>query len=201
MRSTTPLTKMKRASVITRAISRWCWAVSRDAQWCSAPRRRRRSHSSTRGVGDIDCCGCRAASMNLAMASVEVVDLRQGLMRARLDCKTGGAQTRCGAALARADVALRENLASGGQSLIFLNRRGYHNFLQCNVCGNVIACPNCSVSMTFHLRDRSLRCHYCGNHHPRRSIVPNATAWPQWTRLRDRAAAIFAGGTGAGRED
>ncbi|MGH7916656.1 MAG: replication restart helicase PriA, partial [Candidatus Binataceae bacterium] len=58
--------------------------------------------------------------------------------------------------------ALRQNLAEGGQSVVFLNRRGYHNFLQCHLCGNVIACPNCSVSQTFHLRDRSLRCHYCG---------------------------------------
>jgi primosomal protein N' (replication factor Y) len=61
-------------------------------------------------------------------------------------------------------AALRDNLESGGQSMVFLNRRGFHNFLQCHICGNVIACPNCSVSMTFHLRDRSLRCHYCGNH-------------------------------------
>jgi primosomal protein N' (replication factor Y) (superfamily II helicase) len=60
-------------------------------------------------------------------------------------------------------TALRGNLASGGQSMVFLNRRGYHNFLQCHACGVVVACPNCSVSMTFHLRDRSLRCHYCGN--------------------------------------
>ncbi len=59
-------------------------------------------------------------------------------------------------------AALRANLAAGGQSVIFLNRRGYHNFLQCHLCGNVIACGNCSVSLTFHLRDRSLRCHYCG---------------------------------------
>jgi len=58
--------------------------------------------------------------------------------------------------------ALRDNLAAHGQSVVFLNRRGYHNFLQCHLCGNVIACANCSVSMTFHLRDRSLRCHYCG---------------------------------------
>jgi primosomal protein N' (replication factor Y) (superfamily II helicase) len=60
-------------------------------------------------------------------------------------------------------TALRANLAAGGQSMVFLNRRGYHNFLQCHACGVVVACPNCSVSMTFHLRDRSLRCHYCGN--------------------------------------
>ncbi|MEA2679981.1 MAG: hypothetical protein QOK03_1703, partial [Candidatus Binataceae bacterium] len=62
--------------------------------------------------------------------------------------------------------ALRANLASGGQSVVFLNRRGYHNFLQCHLCGNVIACGNCSVSMTFHLRDRSMRCHYCGESAP-----------------------------------
>jgi primosomal protein N' (replication factor Y) (superfamily II helicase) len=62
--------------------------------------------------------------------------------------------------------ALRANLASGGQSVVFLNRRGYHNFLQCHLCGNVIACANCSVSMTFHLRDRSMRCHYCGESAP-----------------------------------
>ncbi|MGH7837990.1 MAG: replication restart helicase PriA, partial [Candidatus Binataceae bacterium] len=60
--------------------------------------------------------------------------------------------------------ALRGNLTTGGQSVVFLNRRGYHNFLQCHLCGNVVACANCSVSMTFHLRDRTLRCHYCGAH-------------------------------------
>ncbi|HEV2170588.1 MAG TPA: primosomal protein N', partial [Candidatus Binatus sp.] len=59
--------------------------------------------------------------------------------------------------------ALAKNLAEGGQALVFLNRRGFHNLLQCSICGNVIACANCSVSMTFHMRDRSLRCHYCGD--------------------------------------
>jgi primosomal protein N' (replication factor Y) (superfamily II helicase) len=62
--------------------------------------------------------------------------------------------------------ALRENLAAGGQTLVFLNRRGYHNFLQCHFCGSVITCTSCSVSMTFHLRGRILRCHYCGASEP-----------------------------------
>jgi primosomal protein N' (replication factor Y) len=66
--------------------------------------------------------------------------------------------------------AMRTNLAAHGQAMVFLNRRGFHNFLQCSLCGNVIACPNCSVSMTFHLRDRSLRCHYCGS----RAAAPDA---------------------------
>ncbi len=62
--------------------------------------------------------------------------------------------------------ALAGNLAAAGQSLVFLNRRGYHNFLQCHGCGSVITCRSCSVSMTFHLRGRLLRCHYCGASEP-----------------------------------
>jgi primosomal protein N' (replication factor Y) len=73
--------------------------------------------------------------------------------------------------------ALRANLASGGQSVVFLNRRGYHNFLQCHLCGNVIACANCSVSMTFHLRDRSMRCHYCGESAPAPDKCPECAGY------------------------
>jgi primosomal protein N' (replication factor Y) len=118
-----------------------------------------------------------------AMATVEIVDLRQEAARDRNEARAEHEVLRRAAPkdspeksktdtvpLSKALIAgLRENLASGGQSLIFLNRRGYHNFLQCHLCGNVIACPNCSVSMTFHMRDRTLRCHYCGN----RSSAPD----------------------------
>jgi len=113
-----------------------------------------------------------------AMASVEVVDMRREVADARRlaapkpangagpsEKKPQAMEVPDAVPLSTALVAaLRENLASGGQSMVFLNRRGYHNFLQCHICGNVIACPNCSVSMTFHMRDRSIRCHYCGNH-------------------------------------
>ncbi|HSR58940.1 MAG TPA: primosomal protein N', partial [Candidatus Binataceae bacterium] len=102
-----------------------------------------------------------------AMAAVEIVDLRQELARARAAAAGKSAEKDAihdAVPLSEPLIAaLRENLAAAGQSMVFLNRRGYHNFLQCHLCGNVIACPNCSVSMTFHLRDRSLRCHYCGN--------------------------------------
>jgi primosomal protein N' (replication factor Y) len=98
---------------------------------------------------------------NRAMAAVEIIDLRMGLQQAR---ETKPEHKRDAIPLAPDLVAaLRDNLAAAGQSMVFLNRRGYHNFLQCSVCGTVITCPNCSVAMTFHLRDRSLRCHYCGN--------------------------------------
>jgi primosomal protein N' (replication factor Y) (superfamily II helicase) len=99
------------------------------------------------------------------MAEVEVVDLRREMGRPRGAPPAAAEDSRRDAVPLSAALieALRQNLAAGGQSMVFLNRRGYHNFLQCHACGNVIACSNCSVSMTFHMRDRSLRCHYCGS--------------------------------------
>jgi primosomal protein N' (replication factor Y) len=58
-------------------------------------------------------------------------------------------------------AALDANLAAGGQSLVFLNRRGFANFLQCRACGEPLLCPNCSVALTIHRRWRAARCHYC----------------------------------------
>ena len=59
---------------------------------------------------------------------------------------------------------LAKNLNAGEQSILFVGRRGYNNFINCKMCGEVIECPNCSVSLTYH-RDRGtelLKCHYCG---------------------------------------
>jgi primosomal protein N' (replication factor Y) len=58
-------------------------------------------------------------------------------------------------------AALEANLAVRAQSLVFLNRRGFANFLQCRACGEPIMCPHCSVSLTWHRRWGALRCHYC----------------------------------------
>ncbi|TFG93385.1 MAG: primosomal protein N', partial [Syntrophobacterales bacterium] len=57
--------------------------------------------------------------------------------------------------------AVRETLDAGKQTLLFLNRRGFHTFLYCLDCGYKFKCLNCSVSMTHHMNDGFLRCHYC----------------------------------------
>ena len=59
----------------------------------------------------------------------------------------------------------------GEQSILFLNRRGYNNFVSCRDCGESVKCPRCSVSMTFHTFGNSysggeLRCHWCGTRLP-----------------------------------
>lgn len=68
--------------------------------------------------------------------------------------------------------ALLENYARGQQSLIFLNRRGFANFLQCQLCGFVLRCSQCSVSMTYHLKQRRVFCHHCGFRKPALHLCP-----------------------------
>ena len=58
--------------------------------------------------------------------------------------------------------ALGENLNVGNQSILFLNRRGFHQIFLCRSCGRALRCPNCDVSLTFHLNLNRLVCHYCG---------------------------------------
>jgi len=59
-------------------------------------------------------------------------------------------------------TALKQNLAAGDQSLIFLNRRGYASLLLCRACGQPVRCPSCAISLTLHQARRELLCHYCG---------------------------------------
>ncbi len=58
-------------------------------------------------------------------------------------------------------LGLKENVEQKRQSLLFLNRRGFANFILCPDCGYTFKCPNCSVTLTYHLRERRLKCHYC----------------------------------------
>ncbi|MHB8907450.1 MAG: replication restart helicase PriA [Syntrophales bacterium] len=57
--------------------------------------------------------------------------------------------------------AIRETLAGGRQTLLFLNRRGFHTFLFCPECGYTFSCPNCEIALTHHAAEGVLKCHHC----------------------------------------
>jgi primosomal protein N' (replication factor Y) len=85
-----------------------------------------------------------------ALPEIRLVDTRtdrprQGLSRALL-------------------TALEENLRQGGQSLVFINRRGYAPTLLCNACGYVTPCPRCAAHLVLHRHRGGFRllCHHCG---------------------------------------
>ncbi|HIC90827.1 MAG TPA: primosomal protein N', partial [Syntrophaceae bacterium] len=58
--------------------------------------------------------------------------------------------------------AIGANLQRGEQTLLFLNRRGFAGFILCTSCGYVFRCLNCHISLTYHLKEATLCCHYCG---------------------------------------
>ncbi|MCI9544370.1 primosomal protein N' [Acutalibacter muris] len=69
--------------------------------------------------------------------------------------------------------ALIENFRRGKQSIVLLNRRGYHTFASCRSCREVVSCPNCSISLTYHTANRRFMCHYCGYSAPLMKKCPS----------------------------
>lgn len=60
------------------------------------------------------------------------------------------------------EKALEERIERGEQAVLLLNRRGYSTFVMCRTCGYVAQCPECDISLTYHMKSGHMRCHYCG---------------------------------------
>jgi primosomal protein N' (replication factor Y) (superfamily II helicase) len=85
------------------------------------------------------------------LPQVELIDMRQEFL-----------ETRKQVTFSRALVdAVTERLAAGEQTMLLLNRRGFSSFVVCRACGQRVECVNCSVTLTYHRRDRRMLCHYC----------------------------------------
>lgn len=57
---------------------------------------------------------------------------------------------------------IKDNFDNKKQTILLLNRRGYNTYASCTECGTVATCPNCSISLTYHIKNNRLMCHYCG---------------------------------------
>ena len=57
---------------------------------------------------------------------------------------------------------LQNTLSSGEQAFVLYNRRGFATYMQCSTCEHVVGCPHCSVTLTYHQKNNSLLCHFCG---------------------------------------
>ena len=60
--------------------------------------------------------------------------------------------------------SLKEGFENDRQAILFLNRRGYSTQISCKNCGEVLSCPRCSVSLTYHAGPEGgkMLCHMCG---------------------------------------
>jgi len=88
-----------------------------------------------------------------SLPSVDVVDMREEIKKRNTQ----------GPLSQKLSEAITERLKKGEQVILFLNRRGYSTFILCRECGFVLKCPNCNVSMVYHLDEQKVKCHYC-NH-------------------------------------
>ncbi len=95
-------------------------------------------------------------------------------------------------------AAVNDTLASGGQTLLFLNRRGYAPLTLCRACGHRFNCPNCSTWLVEHRFRGQLMCHHCGHTERRPSACPECgtadslvACGPGVERVAEEAAARF----------
>ncbi|MDD5748831.1 MAG: primosomal protein N' [Actinomycetota bacterium] len=89
---------------------------------------------------------------NRPMPSIEIIDMRE----------VGGAGIMPLLSPRLLD-ALNRVLEAGDQAILFLNRRGFSNYLQCSSCGEIKKCEFCDVSLCYHSQRNLLLCHHCGN--------------------------------------
>ncbi|MBO5307860.1 MAG: primosomal protein N' [Lentisphaeria bacterium] len=68
--------------------------------------------------------------------------------------------------------AVLDRMRRGEQSILFLNRRGYARSMQCEQCGEIVYCPDCSIPYTYSKQQEILTCHLCG------SIIQAPTVCP-----------------------
>jgi primosomal protein N' (replication factor Y) len=89
------------------------------------------------------------------LPTVEIVDMTQEAVIGQLPILSD-----------RLRQALLDCVNNGEQAILFMNRRGYAPYVQCLACGYVERCPNCDVSLTYHITGRVLRCHHCDHAAP-----------------------------------
>lgn len=93
------------------------------------------------------------------LPTVHVVDMRGEVLREK------GATM-----LSRTLVEkLKARFEAKEQSILFINRRGYSSRMICPDCSYIAECNHCSVSLTYHRNDETLRCHVCG--HTRKAMT------------------------------
>lgn len=88
---------------------------------------------------------------NALLPTIDIVDMRKELLDGNKSIFSNELKRQM------ADI-----LSKGQQVILFLNRKGYANFIKCKECGDTLKCPNCDISLTYHKYDGQGKCNYCG---------------------------------------
>jgi primosomal protein N' (replication factor Y) len=69
--------------------------------------------------------------------------------------------------------AIKAALSRDEQILVFVNRLGFANYIQCRACGHQFNCPNCSITLRYYKRKNQLACHHCEYKEPMPQQCPD----------------------------
>ena len=101
------------------------------------------------------------ARADARLPQVEIVDLREELRDGNRSIFSR-----------RLKELMEDRLAKKEQIMLFINRRGYANFVSCRSCGEAVKCPHCDVTLTLH-RGGRMMCHYCGYSVEQPNVCPS----------------------------
>ena len=111
--------------------------------------------------GQIELLTLTKRANNSNLPEVQVIDLREEL--------ANGNKTMLSRELYD---KIQQNLKNKHQTILFLNRRGFSTFIMCRDCGHTIKCKNCNITLTYHMKENKLKCHYCGYEQENVTICP-----------------------------
>ena len=111
--------------------------------------------------GEIKLLELTKRANNSKLPNVEIIDLREELVNGNHSMISR-----------KLKDEIQKNIDNKEQTLLFLNRRGYSTFIMCRDCGYTVKCKNCNITMTYHLKQDRLKCHYCGYEEKRVTVCP-----------------------------
>ena len=88
---------------------------------------------------------------NIPMPKIDIVDMKEELSVGNKSIFSN-----------KLNNEIKDTINNKNQVMLFLNRRGYANFVSCRNCSYVFSCNNCDISLTYHKKTNTGRCHYCG---------------------------------------
>ena len=111
--------------------------------------------------GEIELLKLTKRANNSKLPEVEIIDLRQELANGNKSMLSR-----------RLKEEIENNLKTGKQTILFLNRRGFSTFVMCRECGYTVKCKRCDITLTYHKQEHKLKCHYCGYEEKEVRICP-----------------------------
>ena len=116
-------------------------------------------------IGKTELLTLNKRATNSSLPKIEVVDLRQELAKGNRSMLSENLHDE-----------IEKNLKNKKQTILYLNRRGYSTFVMCRDCGYVVKCKNCNISLTYHMSENMLKCHYCGYTQKSINICPECNS-------------------------